>query len=82
MGGISFSWFNQKSLLAYMDSLLRCSCVLWVYSVRVTEFQALLFAVNKTAGAVSKDYEFLEGSDRGFSLNSDVNIQIGGLFPV
>lgn len=75
-----FPEFIQESMLAYMDSLLRWSCILWVYSVWVTVFQALLFAVNKIAGAVSKDPEVLEGFDRGFNLNLHVNIQIRGAF--
>lgn len=69
----------QESVLAYMDSLLRWSCVLWVYSAQVTVSQALLFAGNKIAGAVSKDSEVLEGFDRGFDLNLHVNIQTRGL---
>lgn len=64
-----------------MESLLRWSYVPWVYSVRVTVFQALLFAVQEIAGAVSKGSADLEGFDRGFNLNSDAHIQIRGLLP-
>ena len=74
-----FLEFIQESILAYMDSLLRWSYVLGVYSVRVTVFQALLFALNKIARAVPKDSEVLEGFGRGFNLNLHVNIQIRGL---
>lgn len=48
--------------------------------MQVTVFLALLFAANRVAGTISKDLGALNGFDKGFYLNSDVNTQIRGLW--
>lgn len=53
----------------------------WGFSLyKLLYFGLLLFAADPVAGTVSKDLGVLNGFDKGFNLNSDVNTRIRRLW--